>query len=135
MMLNNPAPARFRRGYLLLGAMLTLAPSMTLFGFYFQSEDPVYKIGNGTQAPRLIYKEEPRYSPAAEQEKIAGTVVLSVVISKTGLAERIAITRGLHAELDANAVECVKKWRFEPGTREGAPVRVAATIEVNFKVK
>ncbi len=135
IMLNNPAPTRFRRGYLLLGAMLTLAPSMTLFSFYFQSEDPVYKIGNGTKAPRLTYHEEPGYSKAAEQEKIAGTVMLGVEISKAGVAEKIVVKRGLHAELDANAVEAVKKWRFEPGTREGAPVRVAATIEVNFKLK
>ena len=108
---------------------------MTLFGFYFQNEDPVYKIGNGTMAPKLVYKVEPSYSKAAEQEKIAGAVVLGAEISKAGVAEKIVVKRGLHAELDANAVEAVKKWRFEPGTRDGAPVRVAATIEVYFKVK
>ncbi|MFN0315026.1 MAG: TonB family protein [Burkholderiales bacterium] len=135
MMLNNPAPARFRRGYLLLGAMLTLAPAMTLFGFYFQNDDPVYKIGNGVAAPKLSHKEEPRYSDAAEAEKIQGTVVLGLEISKAGVAEKIVIKRSLHRELDANAVECVKRWRFEPGTKEGSPVRVAATIEVNFKLK
>ena len=135
MLLNDPAPARFRRGYLLLGAMLACAPAMTLFGFYFQSDEPVYKIGNGVTAPKVAYKEEPRYSDAARDAKIDGTVVLAIEISSSGQPEKIAVKRGIHPELDDNAVECVKRWRFDPATKDNVPVRVAATIEVNFKLK
>ena len=135
MLLNDPAPARFRRGYLLLGAMLACAPAMTLFGFYFQNDEPVYKIGNGVMVPKVAYKEEPRYSVAARDAKIDGTVILGVEISRSGQAEKIVVIRRLHPELDANAVECVKRWRFDPATKDNVPVRVAATIEVNFKLK
>ena len=135
MLLNHPAPARFRRGSLLLGALLAFAPAMTLFGFYFQNDETVYKIGNGVAAPKVVYKEEPPYSDAAETAQVQGTVVLTLEISRAGLAEKIAVKRGLHAELDANAVECLKRWRFDPATKDGAPVRVAATIEVNFRLK
>ncbi len=135
MLLNDPAPARFRRGYLLLGAMLACAPAMTLFGFYFQSDETVYKIGDGVMAPKVSYKEEPRYSEATKDAKIDGTVILGIEISRSGLAEKIVVKRGVHAELDANAVECVRRWRFDPATKDNVPVRVAAMIEVNFKLK
>jgi hypothetical protein len=31
-------------------------------------------------------------------------------------------------------VTAVSRWRFEPGQRNGVPVPVAATIEVNFRM-
>ena len=135
IMLNQPPAPPSHRGLVLLGALLALAPAMTVSGFYFQEPDPIYKIGNGTSTPKLVYKEEPRYSDAAEAAKVEGTVALRTVIGKGGMAENIKVIRKLHPDLDANAVECVKKWRFEPGMRDGMPVRVLATIEVNFKLK
>jgi protein TonB len=28
----------------------------------------------------------------------------------------------------------VEKWKFKPGTKDGKPVTVAATVEVNFRL-
>jgi TonB family protein len=135
MLLNGPAPARSRRAYLLLGAVIALAPAMTLFGFYLQDEEPVHKMGPGVKEPRVVHREEAEYPEAQQKAKVAGTVVLTTEISKAGLAEKIVVKRSLDPALDASAVASVKKWRFEPGMIEGAPVRVAATIEINFKIK
>jgi hypothetical protein len=33
------------------------------------------------------------------------------------------------------AIECVREWRFRPGEYEGAPVPVAATLNVTFKLE
>jgi periplasmic protein TonB len=44
------------------------------------------------------------------------------------------VVRGLGLGLDENAIEAVSQWQFKPGTRDGQPVKVAATIEVNYRL-
>jgi len=36
--------------------------------------------------------------------------------------------------LDQSALETVRTWRFEPGTKDGQPVPVWMYIEVNFRL-
>jgi periplasmic protein TonB len=42
------------------------------------------------------------------------------------------LVRSLGLGLDEKAIEAVKQWKFRPGQKDGQPVIVAATIEVNF---
>jgi TonB family protein len=42
--------------------------------------------------------------------------------------------KSLEPGLDKRAVEAAQQWSFEPATRNGKPVRVEATVEVNFKL-
>jgi protein TonB len=53
-----------------------------------------------------------------------------VEIDPTGTATNIKVVRGL----DAKAVEGVKRWRFKPGSKDGKPVTVVATIETDFRL-
>jgi outer membrane biosynthesis protein TonB len=36
--------------------------------------------------------------------------------------------------LDEQAVKAISQWKFRPGTKDGQPVTVMATIEVNFRL-
>jgi TPR repeat protein len=36
--------------------------------------------------------------------------------------------------LEQKAIECVQKWRFKPGLKNGSPVPVTVSIEVNFRL-
>lgn len=100
-----------------------------------QQEDRVYKVDEGVTPPRLIHKVEPAYTEEARDAKIEGTVVLKVEITKEGRAENIVLKKSLDPGLDLNAIEALRQWRFEPGTIDGRPVRVLATVEVNFRLK
>jgi TonB family protein len=96
-------------------------------------QEKVYRVGqDGVSAPRLIHKAVPEYTDEARKENIRGTVVLSVVVGPDDRAHNIVVQRGLGFGLDEKAIECVQEWRFEPGRKDGEPVPVKATIEMNF---
>ena len=82
--------------------------------------------------PSVVHKVEPTYTEEARAAGIEGTVVLSVEIWEDGKAHNIRVLQGLGYGLDENAVEAVEQWRFEPGTKDGQPVRVRAQIIVRF---
>ena len=77
---------------------------------------------------------EPQYTEEARVAKYQGTVVLAVEIGSDGFARNIHVVRGLGLGLDENAVTAVSQWTFEPGKKDGGPVTVQATIEVNFRL-
>lgn len=88
----------------------------------------------GISTPRLLSKVEPSYDEASRQDRIEGTVVLYVVIDTSGVPGDILVIRPLNAGLTAQAIEAVRRWRFVPGKKDGQPVAVPATIEVNFRL-
>jgi TonB family protein len=95
----------------------------------------VYKVGGGVTPPKLLSKVEPVYTEEARSGKIQGTVVLMVDIDPQGMATNLEVLRSVEPGLDQKAMEAVRQWQFQPGTKDGAPVTVRATIEVNFRLK
>ncbi len=94
----------------------------------------VFRVGGGVTAPALLYKVEPEYSEEARKAKYQGTVVLYVEVDPSGKARNLRVVRSLGLGLDEKAIEAVNKWKFRPGYKDGKPVTVAATIEVNFRL-
>ena len=96
--------------------------------------DVVHRVSDGVEAPRLTHKVEPEYTEEARDAKLQGTTVLTVEVWPVGRAHNIKIKRSLDPGLDGKAIEAIQQWRFEPGTKDGNPVKVAANIEVNFRL-
>ena len=92
------------------------------------------RVGNEVSAPRLLNKVEPVYSEEAREAKVQGTAVLKVEVWPDGKAHNIRVVRSLGSGLDEEAVKAVEQWEFEPGLKDGEPVRVAATVEMNFRM-
>jgi protein TonB len=61
-------------------------------------------------------------------------VQLEIVVDEHGLPKDVRVKRALGLGLDQKAMEAVMKWRFKPGIRDGKPVPVIATVEVNFRL-
>ena len=94
----------------------------------------VTKVGPGIKPPTLVSKVEPQYSEEARAAKYMGTVVLQIVVDVDGKAKDIEVVNGLGLGLDEQAVAAIKQWKFNPAQRDGGPIPVLATIEVNFKL-
>jgi protein TonB len=93
-----------------------------------------YRIGGGVSPPSVLSKVEPEYSEEARKAKWQGTVVLQLVVDEKGLPQQMKVLHSLGLGLDQKAMEAVAKWRFKPGMKDGKPVPVIATIEVNFRL-
>jgi len=57
-----------------------------------------------------------------------------VEVGPDGLAHNVKVLKSLGLGLDEKAIDAVSQWTFQPGTKNGVPVTVAASIEVNFKL-
>ena len=93
-----------------------------------------YKPGGGVTAPIAILKPEPEYSEEARKAKWSGSVMISLVVDVNGMPQSVQVVKPLGLGLDQKAIEAIMKWRFKPGTKDGKPVPVQATVEVNFRL-
>jgi periplasmic protein TonB len=92
------------------------------------------RVGNGVSAPTLLVSPEPEYSEEARKAKLQGVVRLALVVDERGNPTQIRVITSLGLGLDQKAIEAVQKWKFKPGMKDGKPVAVQASVEVNFRL-
>lgn len=96
--------------------------------------DGSFGIGGGISKPVLIYQTVPEYSDEARRIRFSGSVWLSIVVDTEGRAREIRVIKSVGLGLDEKAIEAVGKWRFRPAMRNGHPIAVRATVDVNFRL-
>ena len=94
--------------------------------------DVVYKPGADVKAPKLIHYVEPEFSDSSDEAFVDGIVKISTVVTQEGVPTDLRVLSSLNSKEDTTAVNAVKQWRFQPGTRNGEAVRVQVTVEVSF---
>ena len=94
----------------------------------------VFRVGGGVTQPSVIYKVDPAYSEEARVAKYSATVLLQLVVGADGTPQNIKVVRRAGFGLDDCAMTTIAKWQFKPGQKDGNPVPVFATIEVNFRL-
>jgi len=94
----------------------------------------VFHVGGGVSAPRLLYEADAEFSEEARKVKHQGTVVLALVVGPDGRTRDIRVVNSLGMGLDEKAIEAVSKYRFEPAMKDGKPVAVQISVEVEFRL-
>lgn len=75
------------------------------------------------------------YPQNAIREKIQGRVVVSFFVGTNGEIEEIEVIKSPHKYLSKEAIRIVKKMpKWEPGLKNGKPVRVKYALPVTFKL-
>jgi len=80
----------------------------------------------------VVYQPDIEFSEEARKAKYQGICVLALVVDAQGRPTNIRVTSSLGMGLDEKAIEAAKKYRFEPGTKNGHPVAVEIALEVDF---
>ena len=69
------------------------------------------------------------------QRKQQGEVVLRVIVAKDGSVYSAEVQRTSDPVFNENAIETVKRWQFQPATKDGEPVAVLINVEVSFRLQ
>jgi TonB family protein len=96
--------------------------------------DGPFRVGGlgGASAPTCPIQPEPNYSDDARKAHIQGTVVLDSIIQKDGTIEVQRVERSLGYGLDDEAKKVLKRWKCNPGKKDGQAVAVQLQIVINF---
>ncbi len=94
--------------------------------------DPVYDPGGDVTRPKLVHSVEPAFSTKSNEAFVEGTVTVSAVVNTHGTLTELEVLKGLSAAQDRSALDALKEWRFEPGSKGGKPVNVRVKIQVDF---
>ena len=86
--------------------------------------------------PAPLHNPSPRYPRLAQERNIEGTVKLELTVAATGeVLSAVVIQSSGSSLLDKAALAAVDEWRFEPGTRDGAPVEMKLPWRLLFSLK
>ena len=75
------------------------------------------------------------YPPALQAAGIGGIVTMTATIGTDGMVKDYEITKSVHPELDAAAVEAVRNWQFDGTLLNCAPTEVTMTVSLKFESK
>jgi TonB family protein len=98
------------------------------------SRDQTGKSKDSVSAPVPLNSVESLYSDEARTKNISGVCFISLVVDANGMPRNLRVIRPLGYGLDQKALEAARKYRFKPAMRNGTPVPVMITVEVNFRL-
>ena len=100
--------------------------------FVIVEEMPQFGKGKKDEFLKFI-KKNLKYPTPAERNKVDGTVYVSFIINEEGDVINVEIIKGVHPDLDSEAVRVIKsspKWT--PGKQREKAVKVKFAIPVRF---
>jgi TonB family protein len=94
----------------------------------------IYRVGKGVSAPAVRNSVDPQYTNEARRKKIQGVCLIKLIVDVQGKPQNAQVVRPLGYGLDERAIAAVNKFKFKPAMKEGVPVPVMITVEVNFRL-
>ena len=90
---------------------------------------------NSIQPPRVLYAPDPSYTDEARHLKYQGTVILQILVGRDGKVHNWRIDRALGAGLDDEAIQAVRRWRFDAAkNKNGDALPAQIAVEINFRL-
>lgn len=92
------------------------------------------RVGGSVSAPLPLFTPEAVYTPEARKAQINGKCLISLIVDRQDMPQNLRMLKALGHGLDQNARDAVSRYRFKPAMRDGEPVPVVITVEVNFQL-
>jgi len=76
----------------------------------------------------------PNYPSELKREGISGMVTMAITVDEKGDVIEASVKKSTRSEFEQPAIDAVKRWKFKPAKKGGAPVAVQVVIPVKFSV-
>lgn len=93
--------------------------------------DALFSVADLDQTPRVIYQPGPMLTKEL-RKKAPGTVYIIFVVDQQGRVENPMVQKSSDPVFEKPALNAVKQWKFEPGKRNGKPVRFRMRVPFTF---
>ena len=100
----------------------------------YQPAPGVLRQSQVDRKARLLTAVDPQSNQYAQDNGVAGMALYHAVIGPDGKPGEIAVARPIGFGLDENAVDAIRKARFEPALKDGKPVPVLLDLVVEFRI-
>jgi TonB family protein len=89
--------------------------------------------GSDLAGPVALRKVDPKYPPELRTAHVEGEVILYGIIRKDGTVDSIQLVHGVDSHLDANAMEALAQWKFQPAEKRGEAIDIEAVVHIPFR--
>lgn len=98
-------------------------------------EEPEQVVEPPKFGAAYLHNPAPEYPPMARRKGEQGRVLLQVLVSENGKAEKVQIDTGSgYSSLDQAALQAVSKWSFIPAKKGNRPVSAYVIVPVRFSL-
>jgi len=96
--------------------------------------DTLFALADLDQEPRVVYYVNPTLDPVLRR-KAPAKVFVVFAVDRNGRVENPIVQKSTDPAFEAPALAAIKKWRFEPGKRNGQAVRFRMRLPIVFPDK
>jgi len=110
--------------------------SVNLAEHLVQSEeddaDRIFSLDQLDQRPRVLFQRVPEYPIELRRAGREGTVYVVFLVDREGRVTNPRVQQSTDPVFEPYALDAVRQWKFEPGTRGGAKVQFKMRIPITF---
>ena len=101
---------------------------------YRPSDPAVLRQNTVDTKARLLSTFEPASNEYAQANAVAGMALYHTIVGADGKPGEVAVGRPIGFGLDENAVDSIRKAKFQPAVKDGKPVPVMLDLVVQFRI-
>jgi protein TonB len=94
--------------------------------------DRIFSLAELDQRPRVIFQRMPSYPQELRRSRRNGTVYIVFLVNQQGRVVNAKVEKSSDPAFEQPALEAVRQWKFEPGTRNGEKVQFKMRVPITF---
>ncbi|WP_334318983.1 TonB family protein [Termitidicoccus mucosus] len=101
---------------------------------WLTAEDTLIQHPSVGTPPSVAHREPPAYPRAMLTSRLVGEVVVQFVVDEKGDVINPVVVRSNNPGFEEAAINAMLKWKFNPATKNGKPVRMELQMPITFNL-